>query len=179
MTVRGGYPNLRYKKTMQFLKETVPPGEHILDLGTHNLFSVLMEREGYRVSNTGGEDLDTDYHSVDQFNTDYYSSFELFEHLFAPFNILSHIKRGHLVVSVPLKVWFARAYWNSSDKRDCHYHEFEPRQFNRLLERTGWHIIRSERWASPDRLRPGIRPLLRFIWPGYYFVYAVKNSDHA
>ena len=166
---------LRYKKTLKFLREHVPPGARILDLGTPNPFSGIMARSGYRVQNTSGEDLDTDYSFVNEVDVDYITSFEVFEHLLAPFNLLREIKKGRLVSSVPLKVWFARAYWNPSDEWDRHYHEFEPRQYDWLLRKSGWTIVRSETWASPDRIRPGIRPFMRFVWPSYYFVYAEKG----
>lgn len=172
---RSGYPTLRYRKTMEFLKRHIPPGVRVLDMGTRNPFSELMEREGYLVTNTGGEDLDNDFTAVDNFGGDCYSSFELFEHLLAPYNILKHIEKGRLVASVPLKVWFSPAFWNRNNEWDRHYHEFEPRQFDWLLEKSGWRIIASETWTSPDRFRPGIRPLLRYIWPSYYFVYAEKG----
>jgi hypothetical protein len=149
--------------------------EVILDLGTFNPFTSLMKSEGFTVYNTSGEDLDVDTKRINNISVDCYTSFELFEHLVCPYNILKEIKEGKLITSVPLKVWFAKAYWNKSDQWDRHYHEFEPRQFDWLLKKSGWKIYHSEKWRSPDRLRFGIRPLLRFFWPSYYFVYAEKN----
>jgi predicted glycosyltransferase involved in capsule biosynthesis len=171
----SNYPDLRYRKTLSFLKQHVDTSTRILDLGTPNPFSEVMIKEGYNVQNTKGEDLDTDFKIVNDYDVDCYTSFELFEHLLAPYNVLSEIKKGKLVVSVPLKVWFAKAYWNPREEWDRHYHEFEPRQFDWLLEKAGWTIKAKEQWASPDKLRFGIRPLLRYIWPGYYFVYAEKG----
>jgi hypothetical protein len=167
--------DLRYRKTLQFLKEHVRKDEKILDLGVVNPFSEIMKQEGYDVRNTNGEDLDVDLDVVTSAGVDCYTSFEVFEHLVAPFNLLRAIKKGKLVSSVPLKVWFAKAHWNKNDVWDRHYHEFEPRQYDMLLERSGWTIKASEQWASPDKLRPGIRPLLRYIFPSYYFVYAEKG----
>ena len=54
----------RYRLTLDFLKETIPDGSRILDLGVPNDFSRLMTDAGYKVLNTEGEDLDLDYHSV-------------------------------------------------------------------------------------------------------------------
>ncbi|MFN3556236.1 MAG: methyltransferase domain-containing protein [Bacteroidales bacterium] len=170
--------DLRYKKTLAFLQQHIPSDYRILDLGTPNLLSKEMQGLGYTVYNTSGEDFDTQYHSViESHKVECYTSFEVFEHLMAPFNILREIPKGHLVCSVPLKVWFARAYWDQNNPWDRHYHEFEARQFDWLLEKSGWKIIQSERWASPDKLRFGLRPLLRFIFPSFYFVYAVKGVD--
>lgn len=169
------YPDLRYTKTLNFLKKYIKTNENILDLGTLNPFSEIMIKEGFNVQNTNGEDLDNEFKIVHNYNVDCYTSFELFEHLLAPYNVLSEIKKGKLIVSVPLKVWFAKAYWNPKNEWDRHYHEFEPNQFEWLLEKSGWTIIHKEKWKSPDKIRFGIRPFLRFIWPSYYFIYAEKN----
>ena len=171
----NNYPNLRYKKTLRFLKKHISTNERILDLGTPNQLSEIMIKEGYQVQNTKGEDLDNDFKVVNNYNVDCYTSFELFEHLLAPYNVLKEIKKGKLIASVPLKVWFAKAYWNPKKEWDRHYHEFEPHQFDWLLEKAGWKIIHKEQWRSPDKIRFGIRPFLRYIWPGYYFVYSEKN----
>lgn len=168
----------RFNKTLQFLKDNVNQNEKILDLGTPNLMSKAMQEAGYKVFNTSGEDFDVDFIKIiDSFDVDTYTSFEVFEHLFAPYNLLKEIPTGKkLVCSVPLKVWFSKAYWNEANDWDKHYHEFEPRQFDFLLQKTGWKIIKKELWTSPDKFRFGIRPLLRFIFPSYYFVVAEKVS---
>lgn len=171
----GGTPNIRYKKTLAFLESRISKDERILDLGTENPFTAIMKQAGYQVWNTKGEDLDDEFRVVNDYQVECYTSFEIFEHLLAPYNILKEIKKGKLVVTVPLKVWFAKAYWNEKEEWDRHYHEFEPRQFDWLLEKAGWKIIHKEAWSSPDKLRPGIRPLLRYITPSYYLVYAEKG----
>lgn len=167
----------RFKKTLNFLKKNTNKSETILDLGTPNLMSEAMKKEGYSVLNTSGEDFDVQFKSIiEKYDVDCYTSFEVFEHLFAPYNILKEIPSGKKIVcSVPLKVWFSNAYWNEDNDWDKHYHEFEPKQFDFLLEKTGWTIIKKELWTSPDKFRFGIRPLLRLIFPSYYFVVAVKK----
>lgn len=174
-------PDSRYRKTLDFLRRSVGTEERILDLGVPNAFSEIMAANGYQVTNTQGEDLDLDHAALDRYDFTTITSFEVFEHLLAPFNLLRSVQpapggRITLVASVPLKVWFARAYWNPTEEWDRHYHEFEPRQFDWLLEKSGWTIVRSETWTSPARLRFGLRPLLRFIFPSYYFVHAVKHA---
>jgi len=104
------------------------------------------------------------------------TAFEIFEHLLAPYNILKELKCNKLIASIPLKLWFARAYWNESDDWDKHYHEFEPKQFQFLLEKTGWKIKDSEFWTSPDQNKIGVRPLLRYFYPRYYIVYCERNE---
>jgi hypothetical protein len=168
---QGKFTMLRFDKTLKFLNENLKTDKKILDLGVRSELSDLMRKNGYDVTNTTTQDLDVDYSIVKDFEV--ITAFEIFEHLFAPFNLLSEAK-GTLVASVPLKVWFRDAHWNNTDKRDCHYHEFEIKQFDHLLERTGWTIINKEIWKSPDKLRLGIRPLLRFIFPSYYIVIAKK-----
>jgi hypothetical protein len=78
-----------------------------------------------------------------------------------------------LVASVPLKLWFASAYRSKTDKWDRHYHEFEDWQFDWLLEKAGWRIVKSEKFTNPVK-KIGIRPILRRITPRYYLIYAEK-----
>ncbi len=173
--------NLRYKKTLDYLSKHSSKSERILDLGTPNPFSELMKAEGYQVQNTQGEDFDAEFDKVAAYDFNCMTSFEVFEHLMAPYNLLKALqpKNGSdikLVASVPLNVWFSKAYWNKQNEWDRHYHEFEPRQFDWLLEKTGWEIIHKETWTSPSRIALGIRPVLRLFFPSYYFVTAVKRG---
>ncbi len=177
---KNSFPNLRYKKTLDFVKKNLPKDELILDLGVMNPFTQVMNDNGYKTSNTQGEDLDDDYKNINNYDFDCITSFEIFEHLLAPYNVLKEIssdtKDIRLLSSVPLNVWFSKAYWNKNDKWDRHYHEFEPRQYDWLLEKAGWKIISSETWTSPSRHQLGIRPLLRYLYPSYYFVHAIKEA---
>lgn len=160
----------RLEKTLAFISRHISTREVILDLGNPNQLSGLMKKSGYNVINTADLDLDIKYSVVKKYEI--ITAFEIFEHMFAPFNILNEA-RGRLIASVPLRLWFASEYWNYDDKLDCHYHEFSVRQFNHLLQRTGWTIKDHELWKSYDRVF-GIRPLLRRIYPRYYIVYAEK-----
>ncbi|APG61125.1 methyltransferase [Christiangramia salexigens] len=169
----NSFPEKRYKKTLDFMKEHVPPPAKILDLGVKNPFSEIMTKQGYEVSNTHGEDLDTDFSSVTNGSHEIVTAFEIFEHLLAPYNILREIKADKLVASVPLKLWFSPAYRSKTDKWDRHYHEFEDWQFDWLLEKSGWKIKDSLKWTNPVN-KIGIRPLLRKFTPRYYAVYAER-----
>jgi len=171
----GNFPNKRYKKTLDFLKKTIPDNTTILDLGVENPFSEILKQEGYTVSNTQGEDLDNDTSCVRNCNADVVTAFEIFEHLIAPYNILKEIKAKKLVVSVPLRLWFAPAYQSKTDAWDRHYHEFEPWQFDWLLEKTGWKIKQKEKVTNPVK-KIGIRPLLRLFTNRYYLVYAERKT---
>ena len=89
------------------------------------------------------------------------------------FDVLKDIQAKKLVASVPLKLWFASAYKSKIDEWDRHYHEFEDWQFDWLLEKAGWRIVKREKFTNPIK-KIGIRPILRRITPRYYLVYAEK-----
>ena len=171
----GKYPHKRYRITLEFLKKHISKNESILDLGVENPFSEIMQSEGYQVQNTGGEDLDIDFKSVVESNAEVITAFEIFEHLVAPFNVLKEIKTDKLVASIPMRLWFAKAYKSKTDPWDRHYHEFEDWQFDWLLEKAGWEIKDSAKWTNPVK-KIGIRPLLRSFTPRYYIVYAERKK---
>ncbi len=171
----GKLPTKRYKHTLLFLKRHIKAPCHILDLGVKNPFSEIMSNEGYRVDNTKGEDLDEDRSIIENSDANVVTAFEIFEHLLSPYEVLKSIKAEHLVISVPLKLWFAKAYRSKTDPRDRHYHEFEDWQLDWLLEKTGWTVLDREKWTNPTR-KIGIRPILRWFTPRYYIVYATKAN---
>lgn len=164
----------RFQKTHKFMLKHLDPNAKLLDLGTENDLSRYLRSKGFDVQNTQGENLDTDYKGYLDCEVDAVCSFEIFEHMLAPFNFLSQLKTNKLIASVPLKLWFASAYWNEKDDWDKHYHEFEPKQFDYLLEKSGWKILDSEKWTSSSWKRLGIRPFLRHFTPRYYIVYCER-----
>ena len=164
----------RYSKTLAFLEKHLPSQASLLDLGTENPFTPFLKDAGYKVKNTKGENLDDNFKNVASTPCDCVTAFEIFEHLFAPYNVLKELKADKLVASVPLKLWFAEAYWNEKDDWDKHYHEFEKKQFDFLLEKTGWKIVDAQLWTSPDQNKIGFRPLLRYFTPRYYIVYCER-----
>jgi len=164
----------RYKNTIEFLQSVLPVPATILDLGVRNQLSILMEENGYKVINTKGEDLDDVYSAVNNKKIDAVTAFEIFEHLIAPYNILKEIKCDKLITTIPLNLWFSKAYKSKTDMWDRHYHEFEDWQFDWLLEKSGWNIKKTKKWTSPIK-KIGIRPILRKFTPRYYAVYAEKK----
>lgn len=162
----------RFSRTITFLKKHIKVDTKILDLGTPTDLSNQMIKEGYKVNNTNGENLDIDYSSYLDTNAEVVTAFEIFEHMLAPFNILRELKTDKLVASIPMKLWFASAYWGAEDW-DKHYHEFEKKQFDFLLKQSGWKIVDSETWISYDN-KIGIRPILRRFIPRYYIVYCER-----
>ncbi len=169
------YPNKRFKLTLQFLQKHISTSETILDLGVRNPFSEVMLSEGYTVENTKGEDLDEDRSTIENSSADVVTAFEIFEHLLSPYEVLKSIKSEKLLISVPLRLWFASAYRSKTDKWDRHYHEFEDWQLDWLLEKTGWKIIDRQQWTNPVK-KFGIRPLLRHFTNRYYIIYAERIS---
>tara|TARA_B110000977_G_scaffold58822_1_gene79933 strand:+ start:1952 stop:2503 length:552 start_codon:yes stop_codon:yes gene_type:complete len=162
----------RFSRTITFLKKHIKADTKILDLGTPSILSNQIIDEGYKVTNTNGENLDIDYSSYLDTDAEVVTAFEIFEHMLAPFNILRELKTDKLVASIPMKLWFASAYWGSEDW-DKHYHEFEKKQFDFLLKQSGWKIIDSETWISYDN-KIGFRPILRRFIPRYYIVYCER-----
>jgi hypothetical protein len=164
----------RINKTLKFVDDLILPTDKILDLGPVNSISRLLIDQGFNVTNTQeGVDLDLSYDIVKE-DFDVVSAFEIFEHMVSPFPLLKAISAKRLVASVPLKLWFANAYWNNNDSFDKHYHEFEPKQFDLLLNKSGWQIVKSERWVSKTS-QIGFRPLLRRFVPRYYIVYCERE----
>lgn len=170
------YPNKRFARTAAFLDQVLPAGATILDLGVPNPFSEIMEANGYKVSNTTGEDLDLDTAVLMNTSAEAVTAFEIFEHLLSPFTVLKAINSNKLVASVPLKLWFSPAYRSKTDPWDRHYHEFEDWQFDWLLEKSGWEIKKRETFTHPVK-KFGLRPLLRLFTPRYYLVYAERKKE--
>lgn len=168
------FPNKRFRRTLEFLQQAVAPPAKILDLGVDNPFAEIMRKNNYEVTNTSGEDLDENTNAVKNLNPDVVTAFEIFEHLLSPYNLLKEIQAPKLVATVPLKLWFSSAYRSKTDLRDRHYHEFEDWQFDWLLEKAGWKIIKTEKWTNPVN-KIGLRPLLRKFTPRYYAVYAERQ----
>ncbi|MCA0133587.1 class I SAM-dependent methyltransferase [Winogradskyella alexanderae] len=167
------FPNKRFKLTLLFLKKHIKTSESILDLGVKNPMSEIMIANGYEVSNTNGEDLDEDRSAIENSNADVITAFEIFEHLLSPYEVLKSIKANKIIVSVPLRLWFASAYKSETDERDRHYHEFEDWQLDWLLEKTGWKIKDTAKWTNPVN-KIGLRPFLRRFINRYYIVYAER-----
>ncbi|MEQ9423814.1 MAG: methyltransferase [Cyclobacteriaceae bacterium] len=164
----------RFDKTYQFVSKTLPSPAKIFDMGTPNDLSDFLIDKGYIVTNTSGEDLDLNPEALSSEGFDAVTSFEILEHCVNPMSALKVIKAPRLYASVPLTLWFSKAYRSKTDPWDRHFHEFEDWQFEWLLEKSGWKIVRSEKWTNPSYI-PGIRPIFRLITPRYFIVEAVRK----
>ncbi|RLD89414.1 MAG: methyltransferase [Bacteroidetes bacterium] len=164
----------RINRTLKFVDNVILSTDKVLDLGPVNSLSKLLISQGFNITNTPkGIDLDLSFDIVKE-DFDVVTAFEIFEHMVSPFPLLRAISAKKLVASVPLKLWFTNAYWNNNDPFDKHYHEFEPKQFDLLLNKAGWRIIKSEKWVSKTS-QIGVRPLLRRFVPRYYIVYCERE----
>lgn len=168
------FPNKRFRHTLEFLKKHVSTSETILDLGVPNPFSEIMLQNGYQVQNTSGEDLDNDQSALQSSDASVVTAFEIFEHLLNPYTVLQSMKADKLVLSIPMRLWFAPAYRSKTDPWDRHYHEFEDWQLDWLLEKTGWTILDRQKFTNPVK-KIGWRPLLRRFTPRYYIIYAERR----
>ena len=106
------YPEKRYRKTLAILQRFAPKGTSILDLGVRNPFSEVMEKEGYVVHNTQGEDLDLHPEILKSYQGEMVTALEILEHLVNPFGVLQQLPAKRLLITVPLRLWFAKAYRN-------------------------------------------------------------------
>jgi hypothetical protein len=165
----------RFRITREFLLEHEPSPARILDLGIENPMGKIMAEMGHEVMNTAGRDFDYFPEEVAKDGFEIATAFEILEHMVSPLPVLAKIKAPVLYASVPLNLWFSKAYRGDLDPYDQHYHEFEDWQFDLLLEKSGWHITHSKKWAA-GVFKPGIRPILRFFTDRYYLVRAERVS---
>jgi hypothetical protein len=167
----------RFNKTLEFLADLNLKSLKILNLGPDNPLSDFLKKNGYDITNTKvNQDLDLDFEIVKDPQFDVVIGFEILEHLVSPFPMLNSISANKLVLSVPLALWFASAYWNENDPYDRHYHEFEPKQLKMLLNKANWKIIKDQKHVSTVN-NIGIRPVLRMFTPRHYFVYCVRENS--
>lgn len=163
----------RIEKTLKFLTNSEYTPKTILDIAENNIISELMRDSGFKVENTTF-DLDLEPELLNNYSSDAVTIFEVLEHLINPAGVLKNLNSDHLFASIPLDLWFAKAYRNDKDLRDRHFHEFEDWQFEWLLDYSGWKIIRYEKWTSYDS-KIGIRPILRRFTPRYYMIEAIRK----
>lgn len=167
---------IRFQKTINFFKKVEPNCKQILDLGVKNELADKFALLGYNVQNTQGEDLDLEPELLKNYkDAEVITAFEILEHLVSPFVLLKNLPADRLVATVPLRLWFSKPYRNLNDKFDWHYHEFESWQFDMLLNKAGWDITYSEKWTGPTH-QIGIRPILRYFYPRFYAVHAIRRT---
>ena len=87
-----------------------PENVNVFDLGTPNKLSNRIRKLGCKVKNTSGEDLDLKPEIVKKFDIEIVTVFEILEHLVSPLNVLMQLPCDKVVASIPLRLWFAKAY---------------------------------------------------------------------
>ena len=175
----------RKRVTVRFMEKVIDENQKILDLGGETTMSVFLGDRGYILQNTAS-DIDFDYlgDSLAKYdNVDVVTAFEVLEHLFAPLDLLEKLPADKLILTVPLKLWFSKAYMHvpvvdGGHVAYGHYHEFEPEQLHMLLDKSGWEIKYSEKWKAASRIPLGIRPLLRNFTDRFYAVYCEKCEPY-
>lgn len=163
----------RFRKTLEFVNKFVSKDQQVLDLGAENELASFLRTKGYTVQNAYGFDFDLESNQIKEYNTDVLTAFEVLEHLVSPLQVLQKTSAKKLIVTVPLKLWFAKAYQNVNDPYDQHYHEFESWQLDMLLVKADWKIIAREKWVPPF-VPGGVRSILRAFTPRFYAVYAER-----
>lgn len=163
----------RAEKTLSFISKHITIKNRIVDLGPPSSMSDYLGENKFKLENAFGFDFDLEPEKINDYQYDVLTAFEVLEHLVSPFPILKTTKAQKLIVTVPLKLWFAKAYRNTADPYDQHYHEFEAWQLDMLIEKAGWKIIAREKWTPPFQPN-GIRSILRAVTPRFYAVYAER-----
>ncbi len=165
----------RFERTLAFVGASLAPPARLLDVGPDNALAARFRESGYAVANTGTADLD-DAPEAAAAPADALTAFEVFEHLVNPLGVLRAARAPRLFASVPRRLWFSTAYRSATDPWDRHFHEFEDWQFDWLLDKAGWDVVRRERWIPKRSGVPlGVRPLLRTLTPRWYVVEAARR----
>lgn len=165
----------RYIITKEYCERYIPKNSIVLDLGYENSLTKYLESK-YRVKNTEWN-LDKQPAKINNlWDYEYITSFEVFEHLLNPYSVLSAAMTGtKLLCSVPLRVFYSKPHWQDEDYKQ-HYHEFIPREFFKLLEKTGFEILFSKEHCIVKNF--GIRQLITALFrvKRYLFVVAEKMT---
>ena len=68
---QNNFPFKRYQITVDFIKKYIGKNEFILDLGVENPLSKILRDNGFKIDNTGGEDLDIDIDDYERYIENY------------------------------------------------------------------------------------------------------------
>ena len=169
----------RLRKTMKLMQSCYR--HTVLDLGGDNLMRRILAHE-LEIEFVGTGEMNLDNFSPTKLieltvKAGMCTAFEILEHLVNPYLLLHTLSRAGmpLIATVPLRFPLSKQYWGK-DKYDRHYNEFEPRQFQWLLNEAGYDILHEEYWKLPLNF-VGLRPFLRaFIQPTWMAVLAIPKD---
>jgi len=158
---KPAYSQRRADITLAFLREHMPAVEVVLDIAEPNMTGeVLSEQLGVETHNTYG---DLNYALIAPGNS--YRAvwmFEVIEHLMNPLLCLGNI---HSITTDDVDFFLSypsRPKWLWNDKD--HFHEYDSRRWNLLLEESGWQVVRKKPVYLFHR-KIGIRPIIRNFLP--------------
>ncbi len=147
-------------ETIELIKSTIDFEGNILDIGSRNAFTVILEEEfDVNIQSTYG-DLDLGVQSLDTlYDIIHYNN--VIEHQFNPLGTLLDIKYlltpdGYLILGCPLK-----PRWITDS--NCHFNEFDMRSYELILKRVGFvEVARLHYYHKFSVL--GIRPLFGSLY---------------
>lgn len=159
----------RAKKTAKFISATI--GKRplpILDIGERNLVGKYLKETLDIILENTNSDLDytiENYFILGKYQYNRVFCFEVIEHLLNPRYFMDNL---HKVTTEDCQVFLSypsrpKFLWNPID----HFHEYDKKRFNFLLEATGWKIIRKGKIRLLHRwwfYLTGFRPILRLYY---------------
>ncbi len=155
-----------YDKIVPFFKGKL--NGRILDIGERNPLTILLGNlYSVNITNTTG---DLDECEFTGFSYDTIICSHVIEHLFNPLFFLKEVKKvmnGKLYVITPIK-----PYWITMAR--CHFHEMDHRNFTRLIDRAGLHIVDWQEYSVPIPFRFSLRNWLRRLYKEYSIVTLTK-----
>lgn len=157
------------KNTMGYLKDKINPSDVVLDIGSRNPLTELIERRlSVNIHNTIG-DLDDDF-AIPGYFFDKVIYSHTIEHQFNPLHTLLKIKpylnpKAKIYILLPDR---GKLLWCKG-----HFHEIDEYRMGLLAKRSGFSILSKTKqkvWREWWFYLTGIRPLMRLLFE-YHAVY--------
>jgi len=156
------------------MKRMPPLHGKVLDADVANHFRDLL-KDRFSIKIIGfATSIDFNTMPFDINNCDFVLSFEVLEHVSNPQFYLNEIHKslkenGKLILTTPVGI-FPPFMWGK-----YHFCEYNKKHLYELLQGLcGFTIIRLERF--PRKFRIGIRPILRYLFGGCWYLEAIKGE---
>jgi len=171
--------NKRFNRISKFIKSI---NGNVLDIGNRNDFGTyLAKTKNLTYYHTGTQDLNYKL-ELDMKCFDNIFCFDVLEHLVNPLLFIENLKQycnanTKIIVSVPRKKF--KWMWAK-----IHWHEFDDKRFNLLINIAGYNIIKGESFIARSSwkqfigfwIRPYLRLLMFWIFPPKSHLYLLKYS---